>query len=58
MDEQQMSGTVKATFGSVARLSPTDQDTFKREHLEEIAELATEEGIRLDIDVMYTIGSK
>ncbi len=42
----------------VARLSPNDQERFKREHLEEVDGLRTEEGIWLDVGVLYTVGSK
>jgi len=42
----------------VARLSAADQERFKREHLEEIAMLGTDKGIWLDVNVLFTIGTK
>jgi ubiquinone/menaquinone biosynthesis C-methylase UbiE len=42
----------------VAQLSPSDQEQFKREHLEEVDGLRTADGIRLDVGVLYTIGTK
>jgi ubiquinone/menaquinone biosynthesis C-methylase UbiE len=42
----------------VAQLSEPDQVRFKKEHLQEIERLRTRDGIRLDIGVLYTIGSK
>jgi hypothetical protein len=40
------------------QLKPEDQTKFKAEHLLEVAGLATEKGIWLDIGVLYTIGIK
>ncbi|MEK6698811.1 MAG: class I SAM-dependent methyltransferase [Nitrospirota bacterium] len=42
----------------VARLSPPDQERFKKEHLEEIGALRTDKGIWLDAGVLYTVGTK
>lgn len=42
----------------VSQLSLADQERFKREHLAEVAALVTDEGIWLDVGVLYTIGSK
>jgi ubiquinone/menaquinone biosynthesis C-methylase UbiE len=40
------------------QLKPEDRDRFWQEHLKEVAALATEKGIWLDIGVLYTIGIK
>ncbi len=40
------------------QLKPSDLERFKQEHLQEIACLATKNGIWLDIGVLYTIGIK
>jgi ubiquinone/menaquinone biosynthesis C-methylase UbiE len=42
----------------VSQLSPADQERFRREHLDEIAARATNEGIWLDVGVLFTIGTK
>ena len=42
----------------VAQLAPPDQERFRREHLDEVAALATTEGIWLDVGVLFTIGRK
>ena len=42
----------------VGRLSPEDQNRFKQEHLEEIDKLRTKDGIRLDVGVLFTSGTK
>jgi len=42
----------------VAQLSQNDQERFKQEHLEEVGALRTNEGIWLDVGVLYTIGTK
>jgi hypothetical protein len=42
----------------VTQLSQQDQERFTREHLQEIEELRTKEGIWLDVGVLYTIGTK
>jgi ubiquinone/menaquinone biosynthesis C-methylase UbiE len=42
----------------VNQLQPSDAERFKQEHLQEIAALATKDGIWLDIGVLYTIGVK
>jgi hypothetical protein len=31
---------------------------FKKEHLEEIQKLSTDEGIWMDVNVLYTLGTK
>jgi len=42
----------------VGQLTPSEQERFRREHLEEVAALATTEGIWLDVGVLFTIGTK
>ena len=42
----------------LGQIKPEDQTKFKTDHLKEIAALATEKGIWLDIGVLYTIGIK
>jgi len=42
----------------VAGLSKEDRERFKKEHLAEIEDLGTKEGIRLDTGVLFTVGSK
>jgi ubiquinone/menaquinone biosynthesis C-methylase UbiE len=42
----------------VSQLSESDQQQFKREHLQEIEALGTEGGIWLDVGVLYTTGTK
>jgi len=42
----------------VSQLSSNDQDQFKREHLREVDKLKTDKGIRLDIGVLFTVGTK
>lgn len=42
----------------VSQLSAKDQERFKREHLDEVEKLMTRDGIWLDVDVLYTIGTK
>jgi len=42
----------------VSQLSPTDQERFKQEHLQEVETLRTDKGIWLDIGVLYTIGTR
>lgn len=42
----------------VGQLSPSGQEQFKREHLQEVEALRTRDGIRLDVGVLYTIGTK
>lgn len=44
--------------GLVNQLSPTQLEKFKEEHLAEIQELATDEGIWLDVEVLYGVGVK
>lgn len=44
--------------GLVNRLSDTDRELFKKEHLDEIAALSTDKGIYLEMKVLYTIGTK
>ena len=43
---------------AIAQLSPVDRESFKQEHLREVDALRTDEGIRLDVDVLFTIGKK
>ncbi|MHB8793418.1 MAG: class I SAM-dependent methyltransferase [Thermoleophilia bacterium] len=42
----------------VSRLSDKDLERFRKEHLEEVEALRTEEGIMLHVDVIYAIGIK
>jgi hypothetical protein len=42
----------------VRQLSPSDQEQFKREHLQEIEAQRTSDGILLDVGVLYTSGTK
>ena len=42
----------------ISPLSPEDQERFKREHLREVAGLATKDGIWLDVGVLFAIGTK
>jgi hypothetical protein len=42
----------------VSQLEPNDQERFKREHLKEISALRRDKGIRLDVEVLYTMGTK
>ena len=41
----------------VGQLTPSDQERFRKEHLEEVAALATAKGIWLDVGVLFTIGT-
>jgi ubiquinone/menaquinone biosynthesis C-methylase UbiE len=42
----------------VGQLSPSNQEQFKREHLQEVEAQRTSDGILLDVGVLYTIGTK
>jgi ubiquinone/menaquinone biosynthesis C-methylase UbiE len=42
----------------INQLKPSDLEKFRQEHLQEVAELATKDGIWLDIGVLYTVGIK
>ena len=42
----------------VGQLPHDDRERFKREHLEEIEGLTTNDGIWLDVGVLYTVGTK
>lgn len=42
----------------VNNIDPAERERFRLEHLQEVATLATDQGIWLDIEVLYTIGSK
>jgi len=44
--------------GLLAQLPAEDLPRFRNEHLEEVQTLATEEGIWLDINVIYSVGIK
>ena len=44
--------------GLVSQLKPEQLEPFKQQHLAEIQKLATHEGIWLDVDVLYTCGSR
>jgi ubiquinone/menaquinone biosynthesis C-methylase UbiE len=44
--------------GLVNQLSPSQLEKFKEEHLAEIQNLATDEGIWLDVEVLFGIGVK
>jgi len=41
----------------VSQFSPEDLERFRQEHLEEVEALRTSEGIRLDVDVLFTMGT-
>jgi ubiquinone/menaquinone biosynthesis C-methylase UbiE len=42
----------------VGQLTPSGQERFRKEHLEEVAALMTSKGIWLDVGVFFTIGTK
>lgn len=42
----------------VNAIAPADRERFRAEHLREVADLATERGIWLDVEVLYTIGTR
>jgi len=42
--------------GQVSRLSPDDLIRFREEHLQEVGRLATKEGIRLNVEVLFASG--
>ena len=42
----------------VSQLAPADLARFREEHLRDIAGLKTKDGLRLDIGVLYTVGTK
>ena len=42
--------------GLISQLKPEQVEPFKKQHLAEIQELATHEGIWLDVEVLYTSG--
>jgi hypothetical protein len=44
--------------GPVSQLSPEQLENFKREHLAEVGQLMTEQGIRLDIPAIFVWGYK
>lgn len=44
--------------GLLKQLQPDALELFRHEHLQEVAELATAEGIWLDVGVLYTSGTK
>lgn len=44
--------------GMLKQLQPDVLERFRLEHMQEVAELATKDGIWLDIRVLYTIGKK
>jgi ubiquinone/menaquinone biosynthesis C-methylase UbiE len=44
--------------GLVNQLASDDLTRFRAEHLEEIGELRTQEGIRLEVEALYTVGTK
>lgn len=44
--------------GLVSQLSATDLVRFKKEHLAEIEELATDKGLWLEMEVLFTMGTK
>ena len=43
--------------GLVTQLAPHDMARFKKEHLAEVEELATDRGIWLEMSILYTIGT-
>ncbi len=42
----------------VAQLPQQDQERFRRDHLEEVAALATPDGIWLDVGVLFAVGTR
>lgn len=44
--------------GLVNQLAPQDMERFKRAHLQEIQQLASSDGIWLDVEVLYTTGTR
>ena len=44
--------------GLVSQLSADDLIQFKQEHLAEVNELATDEGVWLELNILYTLGKK
>jgi ubiquinone/menaquinone biosynthesis C-methylase UbiE len=42
----------------VGQLTPSDQERFRKEHVEEIAALVTSKGLWLDVGVFFTVGTK
>jgi ubiquinone/menaquinone biosynthesis C-methylase UbiE len=42
----------------INQLKPQDLKKFKKEHMQEVAALSTKDGIKLDVDVLYSIGRK
>jgi len=44
--------------GLVSQLSADDLIKFKQEHLAEVDELATDEGVWLELNILYTLGKK
>ncbi len=41
----------------VGQLTPSDLESFYREHMREVAALTTKDGIWLDVGVLFTIGT-
>jgi ubiquinone/menaquinone biosynthesis C-methylase UbiE len=41
----------------LSQLNPSDLERFRKEHMQEVAALATEDGIWLDIGVLFTMGT-
>jgi hypothetical protein len=41
----------------VMQIAAGEQARFKQEHLQEVAALVSEEGIWLDVNVLFTIGA-
>ncbi|MBU0728763.1 MAG: methyltransferase domain-containing protein [Proteobacteria bacterium] len=44
--------------GLVNQVAPQNQDRFKKEHLEKIEKLATDDGLWLEMSILYTIGTR
>jgi len=44
--------------GLVSQLSPHDLDRFREEHLREVQELSSARGIRLEMSILFTIGTR
>jgi hypothetical protein len=42
----------------ISRLTPENQEKFKKEHIQEIEAQGTKEGIWLDVGVLYSVGTK
>lgn len=44
--------------GLINQLAPDELIRFRAEHLAEVGELQTPEGIRLEVEALYTVGTR